>query len=68
MSDQAERDDSKRFETLRAAAALSAFELLRTDPADGPVRYIGIKWGSAREIGTSLELVEGFVRVLGGRP
>jgi hypothetical protein len=68
MTPRGKGDDSKRFDTLRAAAALSGFELLRTDPSDGRVRYIGIKWGTAREIGTCLDLVESFVRVLGGKP
>ena len=61
-------DDSKRFATLRAAAALAGFELLRTDPVDGQVRYLGTRWGVVREIGPSLDLVEGFVRVMGGNP
>lgn len=60
-------DECKRFASLRATAALAGFELLRTDPADGPVRYLGSRWGAVREIGTSLDLVEGFVRVMGGR-
>ncbi|MEY4764318.1 MAG: hypothetical protein RI907_991 [Pseudomonadota bacterium] len=63
-----EQKHGKRFDTLRAEAALSGFELLRTDPLDGQVRYIGVKWGVASEIGTCLDLVERFVRVLGGKP
>lgn len=58
----------KRFETLRAAAALAGFELLRTDSLDGQVRYLGSRWGVVREIGTNLDLVESFVRVMGGQP
>lgn len=64
MTDSVE--DEKRFITLRAAAALGGFELLRTDPQDGPVRYLGVRWGLVREIGTSLDLVAGFVLVKGG--
>lgn len=60
------QDDPKRFASLRAAAALVGFELLRTDPVDGQVRYLGAKWGVVREIGTTLDLAEGFVRVMGG--
>jgi hypothetical protein len=61
------QDDSKRFLSLRAAAALAGFELLRTDPQDGAVRYLGIRWGVVRELGTCLDTVDGFVRVMGGR-
>ena len=34
------KDADKRFATLRAAAALAGFEIWRTNPADGPVRYL----------------------------
>lgn len=67
MTGQYLQDDDKRFVTLRAAAALAGFELLRTDPVDGQVRYLGSRWGVVREIGTTLHLVEGFVRVMGGQ-
>lgn len=67
MTDRKQHDADKRFITLRATAALAGFELLRTDPKDGPARYLGVKWGVTREIGSSLDLVEGFVRVLGGK-
>ena len=67
MSGSHRQNDDKRFVTLRAAAALAGFELLRTDPIDGQVRYLGCKWGVVREIGTTLHLVEGFVRVMGGQ-
>lgn len=67
MTGQYLQDDDKRFVTLRAAAALAGFELLRTDPVDGQVRYLGSRWGVVREIGTTLELVAGFVRVMGGQ-
>jgi hypothetical protein len=66
MSDHEIDADSKRFETLRAASALVGFELLRTDPKDGPVRYLGARWGVVRELGTDLDLVGCFVRVMGG--
>jgi hypothetical protein len=59
--------DAKRFNSLRASAALAGFELLRTDPQDGPARYLGVRWGVVRELGTSLDLVDGFVRVMGGK-
>jgi hypothetical protein len=59
--------DAKHFEGLRATAALAGFELLRTDPRDGPVRYLGVRWGVVRELGASLDLVNGFVRVMGGQ-
>lgn len=67
MTGQYLQDDDKRFVTLRAAAALAGFELLRTDPVDGQVRYLGSRWGVVREIGTTLELVADFVRVMGGQ-
>lgn len=70
MSDANSADqkaNAKRFEGLRANAALAGFELLRTDPIDGQVRYLGVKWGVVRELGASLDLVEGFVRVMGGQ-
>ncbi len=66
MTGRHRQSDDKRFVTLRAAAALAGFELLRTDPQDGPVRYLGVRWGVVREISTSLDLVAGFVRVMGG--
>lgn len=58
--------DAKRFLTLRASAALVGFELLRTDARDGAVRYLGIRWGSTKDLGTDLNVVERFVRVMGG--
>jgi hypothetical protein len=66
-SDTDQAGDAKRFEGLRATAALAGFELLRTDPRDGPTRYLGVRWGVVRELGTSLDLVDGFVRVMGGQ-
>jgi hypothetical protein len=59
-------DVEKRFATLRATAALGGLELLRTDPADGPVKYLGRWQGVVRELGADLHTVAGFVRVLGG--
>lgn len=59
-------EDRKRFENLRARGALVGFELLRTDPRDGPVRFLGTMWGVTKVIGTSLDTVEAFVRVMGG--
>lgn len=65
INEQAQEDE-KRFLTLRAAAALVGFELMRTDARDGVVRYFGTRWGSTQHLGTDLNTVEGFVRVMGG--
>jgi hypothetical protein len=59
-------EEEKLFATLRAAAALGGLEILRTDPADGPVRYLGRWQGVVRELGGDINTVAGFVRVLGG--
>jgi hypothetical protein len=57
----------KRFCSLRALAAMNGIELLRTNPNDGPVRYLGIRCGKACEMGSSLDLVERFILVMGGQ-
>lgn len=57
----------KRFCSLRASASMNGIELLRTNPNDGPVRYLGIKCGKACELGSSLDLVERFILVMGGQ-
>jgi hypothetical protein len=59
-------DEEKYFATLRAAAALGGLELMRTNPADGRVTYLGSWKGVVRELGTDLIIVAGFVRVMGG--
>ena len=42
----------KSFETLRARAALAGLQLLRTDPADGWVRYFVLRRNTVRELTT----------------
>jgi hypothetical protein len=61
----APQDDAKRISTLRAAAALAGYQIARTDPADGPVRYFATRWNIARELG-DLGQAEHFIQVLGG--
>jgi hypothetical protein len=61
----AQQDDAKRVSTLRAAAALAGYEIARTDPADGPVRFFASRWGVVRELG-DIDQAEQFIRVLGG--
>jgi hypothetical protein len=39
---------TKTFETLRAKCALVGIVLLRTDPADGPVRLLAVREGRVR--------------------
>ena len=39
---------TKTFETLRAKCALVGIILLRTDPADGPVRLLAVREGRVR--------------------
>ena len=46
----------KAFATARATAALNGYALLRTDPADGPVRFLVERFGLAREVGSIEEL------------
>ena len=48
--------DSKAFATARAAAALNGYALLRTDPADGPVRFLIERFGLVREVGSIEEV------------
>jgi hypothetical protein len=60
------QDDNKRFATLRAAAAMGGLELLRTNPADGQVLYLGRWKGVVRELGHDLDTAAGFVRIMGG--
>jgi hypothetical protein len=57
----------KRFCSLRASAAMNGIELLRTNPNDGAVRYLGIKCGKSCELGSSLDMVERFILVMGGQ-
>jgi hypothetical protein len=53
--------DQKAFSGLQARAALARIELLRTDPADGPVRLLmRCDGGSLRELNT-IEEVEAVV-------
>jgi hypothetical protein len=58
-------DEAKRVSTLRAAAALAGYQIARTDPADGPVRYFAIRWGLVRELG-GLIAAETFARAAEG--
>ncbi|MDO9002831.1 MAG: hypothetical protein Q7V20_05200 [Aquabacterium sp.] len=60
-----EQDDVKRFATLRAAAAMVGYQLWRTDPADGNVRYFASRWNVVRDIG-DIDQVAQFVYVVGG--
>lgn len=66
MTAPPDQDEDKRFATLRAAAALGGLELMRTNPADGQVQYLGRWQGVVRDLGNDLGTVAGFVRVLGG--
>ena len=60
-----EQDDPKRFASLRAAAALAGYQIWRTDPADGAVRYFASRWNVVRDIG-DIDQVAQFVYVVGG--
>lgn len=60
-------DDEKRFDTLRATAAMAGYEVLRTDPADGAVRYLACRWNVVRDLG-GLNEAERFALVVGGKP
>jgi hypothetical protein len=42
----------KSFEALRARAALAGLQVLRTDPADGWVRYFVVQRQTVRELQT----------------
>lgn len=56
----------KLFETLRAKAALAGLTLVRTDPADGYVRYFLIRRLTVREL-HNLDDLEALVNHLQGR-
>ncbi|MFY9480107.1 MAG: hypothetical protein WAQ08_20905 [Aquabacterium sp.] len=60
-----QQDQEKRISTLTAAAALAGYQIARTDPTDGPVRFFATRWGTTRDLG-ALENAERFIRVLGG--
>jgi hypothetical protein len=49
--------DSKLFKTLQASAALGGYALVRSDPADGPVRLFLERFGLVQEV-TLRDLVE----------
>ena len=50
--------DGKRWDTVRAAAALRGLTLYRTDPADGPVRLIAAQGLSAPVVVETLDQLE----------
>lgn len=54
-----------KFETLRARAALAGIEVLRTDPADGCVRYFVVRRRTVRELWT-IDDLEALIAHLGG--
>lgn len=56
----------KRFETLRAKAALSGFEL-NDHGTTAPMQYSATKWGFTRELG-SLEAVASWLTRAVGTP
>lgn len=58
-------DDAKRVSGLRAAAALAGYQIARTDPADGQVKYFAIRWGLVRYLG-DISDAEAFVRAAEG--
>jgi hypothetical protein len=58
---QQPQDEAKRVSGLRAEAALAGYQIARTDPIDGPVRYFAIRWGLVRELG-GLGAAEAFIR------
>ena len=49
--------DGKRWDTVRAAAALRGLTLYRTDPADGPVRLVAMR-GRQSSVVDTLEQLE----------
>lgn len=59
---------AKDFRTWAAKMALAGWQLWRTDPADGEVRFFAARWGRVTEPMASLEEVERFhVLVTGAR-
>lgn len=48
------------FETLRALAAFAGLQAVRTDPADGPVRYFVIQGQTVR--GVDLDKLQALVK------
>ena len=51
--------EQKLFRTLQAAAALGGYAVVRSDPADGPVRLFLERLGLVREVALA-ELLERF--------
>jgi hypothetical protein len=54
----------KRFDSLRARAALRGWQLWRTTPADGDPRYFATRWGMTRALGSPAE-VDAFLCQVG---
>jgi len=57
----------KAFATLAARAALRAWQLWRSDAADGPQRFFAGRWGMVRVL-ADLDDVEQFLERVGVRP
>lgn len=48
--------EPKTWATLTARAAMAGYALLRTDPADGPVRLLVARFGLIQQIGGVADL------------
>jgi hypothetical protein len=51
----------KRWTTLRAIACRAGIQTFRTDPADGPIRFVSLRHGVPR-LFDDLDAVERYVR------
>jgi hypothetical protein len=63
---KATADAEKTFQNLRAAYAMRGHALYRTDPTDGPVKYLAERWGLVRYLPTIDALLR-FLVGIGGR-
>lgn len=59
-------DDSKEFETLRAAFALRGHVLAKTDKTDEPRAFYASRWGMARHL-PNIEEAKQFLLQIGGK-
>jgi hypothetical protein len=51
-----------RFADLRAHAALSGYELMRTAAEDGAVQYLVARWGQVKTLGTLDDVEDWLLR------
>ena len=60
-----ERDQEKRFQTIRAQLALKGYSLARTDLRDGQQVFYIVRWSQCNEV-KSLDQASAFLTQVGG--